>query len=138
MLNQHGCLYAPHVIGVVAGQTLSIHNADDVSHNIHPMPKNNREWSSQQTPGAPDIQHRFPHPEVMIAVKCNVHSWMRAYIGVLDHPFFAVTGGDGEFTFDGVPPGDYTVAVWHETLGQLTERVHLDSSGKATVQFRYR
>ena len=105
MLGTAGGSCAPHVVGVVTGQTLSIHNADEVSHNIHPMPKNNREWSSQQWPGAPDIQHRFPRPEVMIPVKCNVHSWMRAYIGVLDQPFLPVTGPNGDSVLGGVSPG---------------------------------
>src|SRR5205085_9690837 len=111
-LDQHGCLFVPRVIGIRAGQTLGVKNSDAVSHNVHPMPKENREWNQQQSPESPDIQHRFPRPEIMIPVKCNVHSWMHAYIGVMSHPYFAVTGPDGSFSWNNVPPGDYAVAVW--------------------------
>ncbi|HTP87465.1 MAG TPA: carboxypeptidase regulatory-like domain-containing protein [Bryobacteraceae bacterium] len=137
-IDQHGCLFEPRVLGIRAGQALDLKNSDPVSHNIHPMPQNNREWNEQQSPGTPDVQHRFARPEVMIPVKCNVHSWMHAWIGVVDHPYFAVTGPDGKFEFRNVPPGDYTVASWHEKLGEQKEQVHLDSSGTAAVHFTYR
>lgn len=137
VLDQHGCTFVPRVIGVQAGQMLGVKNSDNVSHNIHPMPTNNREWNQQQAPGTPDLEHKFPRADVMIPVKCNVHSWMRAYIGVLEHPYFAVTSANGEFSFANVPPGDYTVAAWHEKLGELKQQVHLSASGKATVNFTY-
>ena len=137
VLDQHGCMYSPHVVGVMVGQMFDIQNSDKVSHNIHPMPHNNREWSAQQSPGVPDIQHKFAHPDIMIPVKCNVHSWMHAYIGVVDNPYYAVTKPDGTFDFKNVPPGDYTVGVWHETLGEQKQTVHVDPSGKATVDFTY-
>jgi len=137
-LDQHGCLFVPRVLGIRAGQTLDVKNSDPVSHNIHPMPKENREFNSQQSPGTPDVEHRFPRPEIMIPVKCNVHAWMRAYIGVMPHPYFAVTGPDGSFQMSNVPPGDYTVAVWHEKLGDQTKQVHLDASATANVDFTYR
>jgi plastocyanin len=136
-LNQHGCMYEPRVLGLVAGQPLSVKNSDQVSHNVHPMPANNREWSEQQSPGAPDIEHKFPRADVMIPVKCNVHSWMHAFIGVLDHPYFAVTGPSGAFEIKNVPPGDYTLAAWHETLGEVKQSVHIDPSGKAAVNLSY-
>jgi plastocyanin len=138
MLDQHGCMFSPRVIGMRAGQTLDVKNSDTVSHNIHPMPTNNREWNQQQSPGSPDLEHKFPRPDVMIPVKCNVHAWMHAYIGVVDHPYFAVTGMDGSFQWKNVPPGDYTIAVWHETLGELKQAVHVDNSGAATVALQYR
>ena len=138
MIDQRGCLFEPRVLGIRPGQTLDLKNSDPVSHNIHPMPQNNREWNEQQSPGTPDVQHRFARAEVMIPVKCNVHSWMHAWIGVVDHPYFAVTGPDGKFEFKNVPPGDYTIACWHERLGEQKEQVHLDVSGTAAVHFTYR
>ncbi len=125
------------MIGIRAGQELEVKNSDGVSHNIHPMPANNREWNQQQSPGTPDLEHKFPRMDVMIPVKCNVHSWMRAYIGVVDHPYFAVTGADGAFHWNNVPPGDYTLAVWHEKLGELKQTVHLAPHEAAAVNFTY-
>jgi hypothetical protein len=136
-IDQSGCLFAPRIIGLQTGQALDLKNSDPVSHNIHPMPQNNREWNEQQSPGTPAVQHRFGRPEVMIPVKCNVHSWMHAWIGVVPHPYFAVTGPDGAFTWKNVPPGDYTISVWHEKLGEQKQQVHLAPSGTAEVHFTY-
>jgi hypothetical protein len=132
-LDQHGCLFVPRVLGMEAGQMLDVKNSDQVSHNIHPMPTNNREFNQQQSPGAPDIEHKFPRADVMIPVKCNVHSWMHAYIGVVDHPYFFVTGADGAFELKNVPPGDYTLAFWQEKYGEGTAAVHLAPSGVADL-----
>jgi hypothetical protein len=101
------------------------------------MPQNNREWNEQHSPGAPDAQHRFGRPEVMIPVKCNVHGWMHAWIGVVPHPYFAVTGPDGAFDWKNVPPGEYTISVWHEKFGEKKQQVHLAPSGTAEVHFTY-
>jgi plastocyanin len=136
-LNQKGCMFVPRVIALRKGQTLNVKNSDPVSHNIHPMPQNNREWNQQQSPGTPDLERRFGFPEVMIPVKCNVHSWMRSYIAVMDHPYFGVTAADGSFRFDNVPPGDYVVAVWHEKLGELTQPLKVAPKADAKVTFTY-
>ena len=120
-LNQKGCQFVPRIIALRKGQTLSVKNSDPVSHNIHPIPRENREWNQQQSPGTPDLERRFGFPEVMIPVKCNVHSWMHSYIAVLDHPYFAITSADGSFHFANLPPGNYVVAAWHEQLGELTQ-----------------
>jgi len=137
VLDQHGCMFVPHVIGIRAAQPLEVRNSDAVSHNIHPMPANNYEWNEQQSPGTPDVQHKFARTEVMIPVKCNVHSWMHAYIGVVEHPYFAVTGPDGSFELPNVPPGDYTIAVWHEKFGEQKKQVHVAPSAPLTVDFTY-
>lgn len=137
-LDQQGCLFVPRVIGMRAGQTLAVKNSDGVSHNVHPMPANNREFNQQQSPQAPEIEHKFPRVDIMIPVKCNVHSWMRAYIGVVDHPYFSVSGSDGSFELKNVPPGDYTVAAWHEKLGEQTQQIHVAPSETAAVNFTYR
>ena len=138
VLDQKGCMFIPRVIGMRAGQTIDMKNGDSVAHNIHPMPQNNREFNQEQAPNAPDAEHKFARPEVMIPVKCNIHAWMRAWIGVVDHPYFAVTGPDGAFELKNVPPGDYTIRVWHEKLGDQTQQVHLAAAGKAAVNFTYR
>jgi hypothetical protein len=138
VLDQRGCMFVPRVIGVRASGPLDLKNGDSVSHNVHPMPANNREWNQEQPPNAPDAPHKFARPEVMIPVKCNIHAWMHAWIGVVDHPYFAVTNGDGKFEWKNVPPGDYTIAVWHEKLGTQTQPVHLAASGSSAVNFSYR
>jgi len=137
-LDQRGCMFVPRVIGIRTGQTLDVKNSDPVSHNIHPRPSSNREWNQEQPPQSPDLQHRFGRREIMIPVKCDIHSWMRAYIGVMEHPYFTVTGPDGTFAWTGVPPGDYTVAVWHETLGEQTRQIHLTASAGVVADFTYR
>jgi plastocyanin len=138
VLDQRGCMFIPRALGVRAGQPLDLRNSDKVSHNVHPVPKNNREWEEQQSPGTPDVVHRFARTEIMIPVKCNIHQWMHAYIGVVEHPYFAVTGPDGSFDLTNVPPGDYTLAVWHEKLGDQTKQVHLAASANEAVDFTYR
>ena len=136
-LVQKGCQFEPRVIALRKGQTLAVKNADPVSHNIHPQPQNNREWNQQQSPGAADLERRFGFSEVMIPVKCNVHAWMKSYMAVLEHPYFAITGADGAFRFDGLPPGSYVVAVWHEKLGEVTQPLKATAKGEAKVMFDY-
>jgi plastocyanin len=138
ILEQKGCQFLPRVTGLRTGQTLRVKNSDPVSHNIHPMPKNNRDWNQQQAPGAPDLQRRFGHPEVMIPVKCNIHAWMKSYIGVLEHPYYAVTNDGGEFVIHGLPPGGYTLAAWHEELGEITQAVTAAASRTVTVDFVFK
>jgi hypothetical protein len=110
------------------GQTIAVRNSDPVTHNVHPMPRNNRDWNQSQASGAPDLKRKFTVPEVMIPVKCNVHAWMKGYIAVLDHPYFAISAKDGEFSLKGLPPGQYTIAAWHESFGEKAEQVTLPLS----------
>ncbi len=138
VIDQRGCQFVPRVVGLRSGQTLTVKNSDPVSHSIHPQPKNNREWNQQQAPEAPDLERRFAYPEVVIPVKCNIHAWMRSYIGVVEHPFFAVTDETGTFEWDGVPPGEYTVAAWHEKAGETTQKVTLGPNASATLAFTFR
>lgn len=137
VLDQRGCQFVPRVVAMQAGQTLAVRNSDPVSHNIHPRPANNREWNQQQSPGAPDLERRFARGEVMIPVKCNVHAWMKSWIGVMEHPYFAVTGPDGAFELRNLPPGEYTVAAWHEQLGEQLQRVTVSPKSER-IEFRYR
>ena len=139
-LDQNGCHYRPHVMGVMTNQKVSITNSDPTQHNVHPTPKNNPEWNQTQPNGAPPIEKTFARSEVLIPVKCNQHPWMKAYIGVLKHPFFAVSGEDGSFTIKGVPPGTYTVAAWREggaTGSEKTMQVTVAANGAAKADFAF-
>lgn len=137
-LDQKGCIYRPHVVGVQTGQEVHVLNSDPTTHNIHPLPKNNREWNVSQPPKAEKIVQSFPREELLIPVKCNVHPWMRSYIGVLKHPFFAVTGQDGAFELKGLPPGEYVVAAWHEKLGTQEQKVTVGPKETKTVDFTFK
>ena len=136
-LDQKGCLYTPHVMGIQAGQELNVSNSDATTHNINPSPANNRDWNVSQAPNSDPIVRRFARAEIMIPVKCNVHPWMKAYMGVVDHPYFAVTGTDGSYSLEGLPPGDYTVEVWHEKLGAQEQKITVSANQAATLDFNY-
>jgi plastocyanin len=138
VLDQHGCMYHPHVLGLMVGQTLRVKNSDPTNHNVHPLPKDNREWNQSQPPNAADLEESFPRPEVMIPVKCNVHPWMKAYIGVTKHPFNAVSGPDGTFTIKGLPPGDYTIEAWQEKYGTQTMKVTVGPKETKTADFTFK
>jgi len=137
-LDQDGCIYKPHVLGVQVGQTLRITTSDPTTHNIHPMPKDNREWNVSQAPNAAPLEQKFSRPEIMIPVKCNQHPWMKAYIGVTRHPFFAVTGSDGTFTIKGLPPGEYTIEAWTATFGAQEQMVTVGPKESKTVDFTFK
>lgn len=136
-LDQKGCMYEPHVAGVVVGQEIQILNSDPTTHNIHPVPTTNREWNQSQPPGSDKLVQSFAREEMAIPVKCNIHPWMRSYIHVMKHPFFAVTGTDGTFSITGLPPGDYTVAVWQEKFGTQEQKVTVAAKETKTVDFAY-
>jgi hypothetical protein len=137
-IDQDGCEYKPHVLGIQTNQTLRILSKDPTTHNIHPMPKDNREWNMSQAPGGAPIEQKFARPEIMIPVKCNQHPWMRAYIGVTRNPLFAVTGKDGTFTIQGVPPGDYTLEAWTATFGTQELKVTLAPKESKSVEFTFK
>jgi hypothetical protein len=116
-IDQNGCWFRPRVLGIQTSQMLQVVNSDPVTHNIHPMAQINREWNHSQGAGDAPLARKFIKPEVMIRVKCNIHSWMHAFIGVVDNPYFAVSKEDGSFTIENLPPGTYTLGIWHEDLG---------------------
>ena len=135
---QKGCGFEPRVLGIQTGQGYQVINSDPVTHNIHPRPKNNREWNHSQAAGAEPLLRRFIQPEVMIRVKCNVHSWMKAWIGVVESPYFAVTATDGSFELKNVPPGKYTIEAWQEELGTQEQELIVEPSGKPTLLFTFK
>ncbi len=139
-LDQKGCHYSPHVMGVQTNQKISITNSDQTQHNVHPTPKLNQEWNQTQANGAPPIEKSFTRAEVLIPVKCNQHPWMKAYIGVMRTPFFAVSTQNGAFEIKGVPPGTYTVVAWREGGVNGTEKtmqVTVPASGSAKADFAF-
>jgi len=135
-LDQSGCRYHPHVMGVMAGQDIKIVNSDPTTHNIHPSPSpasGNREWNESQAPQAAALQKTFAREEIMLPVKCNQHPWMKMFINVVKAPFYAVSGPDGKYELKGLPPGDYTLAFVHEKFGEKTEKVTLAAKDSKTV-----
>jgi plastocyanin len=137
-LDQKGCQYHPHVLGVMTGQNIEIKNDDPTTHNIHPTPKDNREWNESQPPNAAALEKSFAREEIMLPVKCNQHPWMKMYMSVVKSPFFAVTGADGKYEIKGLPPGDYTVAFVQEKLGEQEQKVTLAAKDSKTVDIAFK
>ena len=137
VLDQQGCRYTPHVFGVQVGQTIEIVNSDMTLHNIHATPSVNAEFNMGQPIQGMRFEREFDQPEVMVPFQCDVHSWMNAYVGVLDHPFFAVTGADGKFDISELPPGDYVIEAWHEELGTQTQNVTVGESATVDASFTF-
>jgi plastocyanin len=136
-IEQKGCMYTPHVLAVRANQQLEVVNSDPTLHNIHPLPANNREWNKAEGPGA-TAEETFSREEIAIPIKCNVHPWMRSYIAVFKHPYFAVTGKDGSFDLGNLPPGTYTIKAWHEKLGTATQQVTIGANETKSVEFVFK
>ena len=137
-IDQKGCQYHPHVLAVMTGQNIEIKNDDETTHNIHPTPKDNREWNESQPPQAAALEKNFAREEIMLPVKCNQHPWMRMFVNVTKSPFFAVTGPDGKFEIKGLPPGDYTIAFVHEKFGEQTQKVTLAAKDSKTVDATFK
>ena len=137
-LDQSGCKYHPHVMGVMAGQEIKIVNSDPTTHNIHPQPKDNREWNESQPPSSAPLDKNFAREEIMLPVKCNQHPWMKMYMNVTKSPFYAVTSADGKFEIKGLPPGDYTLAFVHEKLGEQDQKVTLAAKDSKTVDVTFK
>lgn len=136
-LDQNGCLYEPHVVGVQTGQTVSVVNSDDTLHNVNAQPANNDPFNFAQPVQGMTNEVTFENEEIMIPVKCDVHPWMSSYIGVMSNPYFATSGMDGSFSLDNLPPGDYVIAAWHETLGETTQNVTVATGETAEISFSF-
>ena len=136
VLNQDGCTYLPHVLGLQVGQDLTIRNADGLMHNINASPTENRPFNVSQ-PVNMDTNRSFATAEVMVPVRCDVHGWMNAYIGVVDHPYFGVSGEEGSVSLEGLPPGDYVIEAWHERFGTTTTNVTVTTGETAEISFDF-
>jgi hypothetical protein len=135
-LDQDGCRYHPHVLGILVGQTLAIKNSDGILHNIKAKGVKNRPFNMSQ-PTNMTSERTFTAPEVMVPLECNVHGWMHAWLGVLLHPFFGVTGADGRFAIKGLPPGAYTIEAWQEKYGTQTSSVTVTEGETKTTDFSF-
>jgi plastocyanin len=137
VLDQRNCAYTPRVFGIQVGQPLEILNSDATLHNIHAIPEANREFNRGQSTAGQKDTHIFSAAEVMVPFKCDVHRWMNAWVGVLEHPFYAVTGADGTFEIKGLPPGTYTIEAWHEILGRQTETINVGPTQTGKLSFTF-
>jgi plastocyanin len=136
-IEQNGCMYRPHVIAIEANQKLQVVNSDTTLHTVHVLSVNNPPWDKPQPPGSP-IEVTFPQQEVAVPVKCDLHPWMRGYVAVFKHPYFAVTGENGGFELKNLPPGTYTIQAWHEKLGTATQEITIGASETKTLEFVFK
>ena len=137
-LDQKRCHYSPHVLGVRAGQTLAISNSDETLHNVHALPDVNSEWNKGQPLKSMVDEKIFTAREVMVPFKCDVHNWMQAFVGVMDHPYYAITRDGGTFELKHVPAGTYTVEAWHEKLGTQAQTVTLGEKESKEITFTFK
>ena len=136
VIDQKGCVYIPHVLGVMVGQQLDILNSDGTLHNIHALPKVNKEFNKAMPRSKKQMSVKFDKVEAPFKIKCDVHPWMGAFLGVFEHPYFAVTDDSGSYTISGLAPGKYILEAWHEKLGLQTVDLSVDESG-ATQNFTF-
>ena len=137
VLDQNGCVYKPHVMGIMVGQTYRILNSDGVLHNIHTLPKVNPAFNKGMPPTLKEATTVFAKPEDVFHIKCDVHPWMSAFLAVFTHPFFSVTGTDGKFTISGLDPGTYEVTAWHERLGTQTASITVGANETKSQNFKF-
>ena len=136
-IDQKGCLFAPRVAAAETCQEIVFLNSDPVLHNVHGFPKASSAWNFSLSQAGNRRSVRVPAPEAMIRVGCDVHPWMQSYVGVVNHPYFAITGADGGFTLKDVPPGDYVVASWHERFGTREQKVKVGPKEEQAIAFAY-
>jgi plastocyanin len=137
-IDQRGCVYSPHVAALMVGQTLQVLNSDQTVHNVHPEAQKNAEWNKVQLAGGPPIEAKFDHEEVGILLRCDVHPWMKSYIGAFKHPYFQVTGPNGSFELKNLPPGAYTIEAWHEKYGTASQKAALGPKESKTVNLVFK
>ena len=137
VLDQNGCLYVPHVMGIMVGQAYRILNSDGVLHNIHTLPKINPSFNRPMPATVKEATTTFAKPEAIFNIKCDVHPWMSAWIGVFTHPFFSATGTGGKYTISGLDAGTYEITAWHERLGTQTASITVGASDTKTQNFKF-
>jgi len=138
LLDQEGCMYKPSMLAVRTGQPIKIRNSDDTLHNIHPRPTKNAEFNIGQPRKGMETTKTFDKEEIMIPVGCDVHPWMRSYIAVLSHPFYAVTKEDGSFEIKNLPAGEYEVEANHPKLKATTAKVTVKDGDAAKLDLPFK
>jgi plastocyanin len=137
LIDQRGCEYIPRVAGVRAGQTVAFRNGDETLHNVHALGRASNAFNFGMPLTGMQVRRSLTEPQVMVTVACDVHPWMRAFLGVVPHPFFAVTGPDGSYALKGLPPGTYSVEVWQEALGRQQQTVTVGSGDARSLDFTF-
>jgi hypothetical protein len=137
VIDQDGCHYVPHVLGVMVNQPVKIKNSDGLLHNVHALPEVNKTFNMAMPASRTEAEAKFDKEEFMFKIKCDVHPWMGAYVSVMSHPYFAVTGKDGKFSIAGLPPGTYEIEAWHEKLKTMTATVTIAGDETGTADFTF-
>jgi plastocyanin len=137
VLDQKGCEYSPHVLGVMVGQTVKILNPDGTLHNVHALSKTNAEFNLAMPKFRQEVTKVFDKEEAMFPMKCDVHPWMGAWISVLSHPYFDTTGKDGSYQIDNLPDGTYELTAWHEKLGTQKATVTVKGDEQQVIDFTF-
>jgi hypothetical protein len=136
-IDQVGCVYGPRVVGVRVGQVLQVKNSDALLHNVHAITAHDNTFNVGQPMAGMVFQYKPKSEEIMLRLRCDIHSWMTAFVGVVAHPYFAVSDDKGTFQIDNVPAGTHKIQTWHERYGPLTQAVKVTAGGTATVEFAY-
>jgi hypothetical protein len=137
-IDQSGCMYVPHVVAVTTETPIEVHNSDSATHNSFAITKHNKSWNETQTVGGMAVERVFSVPEVAVALKCNIHPWMKVYVATFNHPYFQVTGKDGSFTLKNVPPGTYTLTAWQEHYGTVRQTVTVAPQSQQSITLHYK
>jgi len=138
VLDQKGCVFIPRVLGAQTDQPIQMLNSDPLAHNVHGAPQNSSAWNFSLGVKGASRTVTIPKPETMIEIKCDIHPWMRAYLGVFDHPYFALSGADGRFTLKDIPPGEYTMETWHERFGVQSQKVTVGAKETKEISFTFK
>lgn len=137
VMDQDGCQYKPHVMGIMVGQTFKILNSDGVLHNVHSLSKTNKSFNMAMPANRKEATHVFDKEEGVFQIKCDVHPWMSSYVAVMNHPYFAVTKPDGKFSISGLDAGTYEIEAWHEKLGTQKATVTVGASDTKSADFTF-
>jgi plastocyanin len=135
--DQKGCEFLPRIMGAQVDQPVRFLNSDPTAHNVHGLSHTSQEWNFSLGVKGASRTITLEKPEVMIQIKCDIHPWMRAYLGVFDHPYFALSGADGSFVLRNLPPGEYTIEAWHERFGTRSQQVSLSEKEGKTLEFTF-